>query len=109
MLTPALGDECIYATGLGPTIEVIGDRDAIRVNFGDWTEQCAISVDPSPRPNLSLGGGWSAASLATCDNWSAQIAFVESPADEGVPIVVFDGKAFYRDCAATGEIDLMGN
>lgn len=96
---PAIAeDRCVYETGLGPSLTVVGSREAIVVDFGDWSETCPIVADPSPRPDLGFGGGWSPSLLAKCDNWSAQLAFVEPVHDSNdFSIVVFDGKAFYRE------------
>jgi hypothetical protein len=99
--TSALADDCTYDSGQGPSIVIVGERDALDVDFGDWVERCTLDIT-APRPDLGFGSGWVPAWIATCDHFSAQVAFVSPEPDGEQTIIVFDGNVFYRDCDAEG-------
>lgn len=87
---PALAAECIYDNERGATIRVDESVETFEVNFGDWTETCTTGVS-TPHANASTA--WMTASVATCDNFTGQYAFVSDAA-----ALVFDGNVFYRRC-----------
>lgn len=70
--------------------------ETFEVNFGDWSETCRAGV---AKPHADNTIAWPVASIAKCDNFTAQWAFVPINDQWPAAALVFDGVVFYLRCS----------
>lgn len=92
--SPTLAAECVYDNERGATIRVDDGAEHFEVDFGDWSETCTTGTG---KPHADNTMAWPVASVATCDNFTGQYAFVIEGG--GPTALVFDGNVFYRRCS----------